>query len=66
MVLNLTYKKIKNKLFKAEIHFYSLSNFQTRTFGNLVLPEATSATGTSGEINVAINAINGFQPPECG
>ena len=38
-------------------------NFQTRTFGNLVLPEATTATTAS--INVAINAINNFATPSC-
>lgn len=35
----------------------------TRTFGNLVLPEATTATTAS--INVAINAINNFATPSC-
>ena len=42
---------------------FDILNFQTRTFGNLVLPEATTATTAS--INVAINAINNFATPSC-
>ena len=39
--------------------------FQTRTFGNLVLPEVSGGAATTGQVNVLVNAINSFGTPSC-